>query len=158
MKKLVFLVLGILSGTLFGAITMGRYAGKKINRLTDMSDKHLTLFLMMDQWIKIKQQGKDVARYLKDKEYNNIAVYGMSYAGKTLVEELKGSEIQVKYGIDNRADPGYTEIDIMSLNNELKKVDAVIVTAITFFDEIERKLSKKINCPVISLEDILYGI
>lgn len=158
MRKSLIIILSVLAGAVFGAMSIGRYAGEKINKFANMADKHLALFLMMDQWVKIKQQGKNLAEYLKDKEYKNIAIYGMSYAGKTLVEELKGSEIQVKYGIDKNIDPGYTEIDIMPLDDELKKVDAVIVTAITFFDEIEEKLSKKVECPIISLEDILYRI
>ena len=29
---------------------------------------------------------------------------------------------------------------------------------VVFFDEIEEKLSMKIDCPIISLEDILYEI
>ena len=46
----------------------------------------------------------------------------------------------------------------MSIDDDLEEVDAVVVTAITFFDEIEEKLSQKIDCPIISLEDILYEI
>ena len=37
-------------------------------------------------------------------------------------------------------------------------VDSVIVTAITFYEEIKAELVLKIKCPIISLEDILYGI
>ena len=40
----------------------------------------------------------------------------------------------------------------------LETVDAVVVTAITFFDEIEERLSEKVDCPIISLEDILYEV
>ena len=46
----------------------------------------------------------------------------------------------------------------MSVEDELEEVDAVIVTAVTFFDDILEKLSQKLDCPVISLEDILYEI
>ncbi len=37
-----------------------------------------------------------------------------------------------------------------------RPVDAIVVTAITFYDEIKEELSRKIDCPIISLEDILY--
>ena len=40
----------------------------------------------------------------------------------------------------------------------LAEADAVIVTAIYNFDEIEEKLSDLIDCPIISLEDIIYEI
>ena len=44
------------------------------------------------------------------------------------------------------------------MEDDLKPVDAIVVTAITFFDEIKEKLSEKIDCPIISLEDILYEV
>ena len=40
----------------------------------------------------------------------------------------------------------------------LEAVDAVIVTPIFFMDEIEEMLSGKMDCPIVSLEDILYEI
>ena len=44
------------------------------------------------------------------------------------------------------------------MDDDLENVDAIVVTAITFFDEIAEKLEEKVNCPVISLEDILYEV
>ena len=39
---------------------------------------------------------------------------------------------------------------------ELPEVDAVIVTAVYEYDEIEKMLADRVSCPVISLEEILY--
>ena len=82
----------------------------------------------------------------------------MSYVGETLLGELKDSEIRIAYGIDQNADGIYTDVEIVSVDNDLEDVDAIVVTAITFFDEIEEKLSAKMSCPIISLEDILYEV
>ena len=82
----------------------------------------------------------------------------MSFAGETLIDELKNSAIEVVYGIDKRANSLYADVDIVSIEDSLEDVDAVIVTAITFFDEIEEKLSDKLDCPIISLEDILCEV
>ena len=123
-----------------------------------MSDKHLTLFLLMNQWVKVKQEGKNLSSYFMANGYKKIAVYGMSYMGETLVEELKESGVEVAYGIDKNADGIYADIDVVSMDDELKEVDAVVVTAVTFFDEIEKRLSEKVSCPIISLEDILYEV
>lgn len=75
-----------------------------------------------------------------------------------MVHELEDTEIHVMYGIDQNTDIDCDGIQVVSLENELKKVDAVVVTAITFFDEIKEKLSVKLECPIISLEDILYRL
>ena len=123
-----------------------------------MSDKHLALFLMMNQWVKVKQEGKNLSAYFEKNGYKKIAIYGMSFAGETLVDELRGSDVYVAYGIDQNAETIYTDVEVVTMENTLAEVDAIVVTAISFFDEIEEKLSEKIDCPVISLEDILYEV
>lgn len=105
-----------------------------------------------------KADGKDLASYFEKNGYTKIAIYGMSYAGQTLVKEVKNTGINVAYGIDNNPGLIDTDVDIVSMEDELERVDAVVVTAITFFDEIQEKLTGKMDCPVISLEDILYEV
>lgn len=137
---------------------MGKMTGSKVNDWKQMSDKHLELFLMMNQWVKVKQEGKHLASYFEKKGYKTIAVYGMSFAGETLVNELKGSGIQILYGIDQRGGSVYTDINIVTKEDTLAAVDAVVVTAISFFEEIEEELCRKVDCPILSLGDILYQI
>lgn len=158
MKKAIISVLSALTGVAVGAGAVGKITGENLSKSKAMSDKHLALFLMMNQWVKVKQEGKNLSSYFENKGYKKIAVYGMSYAGETLIDELKSSDITVAYGIDRNADSIYADVDIVSMEDELEPVDAVVVTAITFFDEIEEKLSAKIDCPIISLEDILYDV
>lgn len=158
MKKAVISILSTLAGVALGAGGVGKVSSDKIKKVQSMSDKHMALFLMMNQWVKIKQEGKSLAAYFETSGYKKIAIYGMSYAGETLANELMGTGVTVLYGIDQRADSIYTDIDIVTMDDDLENVDAIVVTAITFFDEIEEQLSEKIDCPVISLEDILYEV
>lgn len=158
MKKPVISILSALTGAAFGAGAVGKVSVDKTKKIQAMSDKHLSLFLMMNQWVKVKQEGKKLADYFAANGYKRIAIYGMSYAGETLLDELRETEITVAYGIDKNADSLYLDVDVVSMDDDLKKVDAVVVTAITFFDEIEELLSEKVDCPIISLEDILYEV
>ena len=158
MKNKVISVLSALTGVALGAGIVGKVTGKSLNKVRSMSDKHFALFQMMNQWVKVKQEGKNLALYFEKNEYKKIAIYGMSYAGETLVDELKDSSVTIAYGIDKNADSIYADIDVFSVDADLAPVDAVVVTAITFFDQIEEKLSEKLDCPIISLEDILYEI
>lgn len=128
---------------------------KSYEKSEKMSYKHLVLFLMMNQWVRLKQKGINIAEYFKKVGFYKIAVYGMSYVGETLLEELKGTEIEVVYGIDVKKDITGINVKIFSMDDFLEEVDAVIVTAITYFDEIQDKLSEKLNCPIVSLEDII---
>lgn len=158
MKKGILGILSFLAGAAGGAIGIKRMEDVKVRKARGYADKHLALFLMMNQWVKVKQEGKNLVAYFENNGYKRIAIYGMSYAGETLLEELKESEVQVVYGIDKRADGIYANLDVITIDEPLNKVDAIVVTAITFFDEIESLLSEKIDCPIISLEDILYDI
>lgn len=158
MKKGVIGALSLLAGGIIGAAGAGKAAGKKINAGYQMSDKHLALFLMMNQWVKVKQAGKKLSTYFEQNGYKRIAIYGMSYAGETLMEELRDTGIEVVYGIDKKAGSIYSEVNIVTMDDILEDVDAIVVTAITFYDEIEEKLSDKMDCPIISLEDILYEV
>ena len=156
MKKPIISILSTLAGAALGAGAVGKVSLDKTKKVQSMSDKHLALFLMMNQWVKVKQEGKGLA--VETNGYKKIAIYGMSYAGETLVDELKNTGITVAYGIDKRADSLYADLDIVSMEDGLGDVDAIVVTAITFFDEIEEQLLEKIDCPILSLEDILYEV
>ena len=158
MKKGMISVLSALTGTIAGAVTVKRAEDKKLKMVKGYADKHLALYLMMNQWVKVKQENKSIAEYLEKNGYRQIAIYGMNYVGETLLSELANTNIQVKYAIDKNADNIYADVDILSPEDDFDNVDVVIVTPITFFDEIEETLSEKLDCPIISMEDILYEI
>ena len=158
MKKVYISILCVVAGVISGAYIVGKNILKKLSEVRLISDKHLTLFILTVQWIKVKQQGKNVSDFLKEEGYENIAIYGMSYIGERLIDELKNTDINVVYGIDRNINFISSSIDLVSINDNLKTVDAIVVTAVTFFDEIYEEHTKKIDCPIISLEDILYII
>ena len=158
MKKSILAIMAAVAGAVIGAGAMGSKIVKEIEEKQKLSDKHLRLFKMMNQWVQIKQEGKSLADYFRENGYKTIAIYGMHYAGERLVDELKGTEIRVACGIDRNAYPIYSEIDIITKEDRIPDVDAVVVTAITFFDVIEEELSQIVDCPIVSLEDILYEV
>ena len=150
MKKGIVPALSAVTGAVVSAVAIGKTMVEKVEKASKMSDKHLALFQMMNQWVRVKQEGKNLSEYFEKNNYKKIAIYGMSYAGETLVEELKGTKTEVVYGIDRNADSIYSDVDIVSLEDNLEEVDAVVVRAFTF--------SEKVNCPILSLEDILYEV
>ena len=121
-----------------------------------MSDKHFNLFMMMNKWVRAKQDGRSMVSFFQKEGYKEIAIYGMSYIGETLVEELRNSDIKIKYGIDKNSDKIYCDFDVVVPNDHLDKVDVIVVTAITFFEEIECFLREMVDCPIISLDDIMF--
>ncbi len=155
MKKGVVSVLSLLTGIVAGAGTIIKMTGKKMDKAKGESDKFKDLFLMMNQWVNVKQEGKNLSAYFEKNGYKKIAVYGLSYAGETLLDELEGSEIEVVYAIDQRADFLNLDIEVFSPDDTLEQVDAIVVTPITSFSAIEEKLRGKVDCPILSLMDIV---
>lgn len=157
MKKGVVCIVSALAGGFAAAGMVGKVCGNQISEIRKTSDKHLALFFLMNQWVKLKQEKKMISTYFLEHGYKRVAVYGMSYVGKTLIDELKDSEVEIVCGIDRR-EGIYSELQVVSADEFCEKVDVVVVTAITFFDEIRQKIAEKTACPVISLEDILYEL
>jgi hypothetical protein len=151
------IIFAMLIGGIAGMFLTAKSDRKKTGQIQKMSEKHLALFLMMNKWVRVKQDGKKLTAYFTEHGYHKIAIYGMSYAGETLWNELKYSDIEIAYGIE-RLSGRYSYIDVLSMEESLPEVDAVVVTAVTFFDQIEQDLKEKVTCPVISLEEILNEV
>lgn len=161
MKKMIrysLFPIGIFLGAMAGAGVVFRKMVEEEIKWKEMADKHLELFLLMYQWVRVKQEGKNLISYFEKTGYRKIAVYGMGHVGKALLDEIKGSRVEIAYGIDKSAADIFENIEICNPDGSLEEVDAVVVTPVYFMNEIEETLSTKINCPIISLEDILYQV
>lgn len=156
MKKGIIGILSTTAGAAAGIFGMKRMMQKELDKKQELSNKHLALFKMMNEWVRVKQKGVQLSAGIEKRGMYKIAIYGMNYAGETLAEELKGSSIEIVYGIDKRAKNLFAEFPIVSMEEELEEVDGIIVTAITYYDEIEAELRTKVDCPIISLEDVIY--
>lgn len=151
-------ILGAAVGTGVGAAAATKTNKKNEQKYKQLADKHLALMLLLNQWLATKQEGKSILDYFRKNEIKSVAIYGMSYVGERVLNELKESDIEVKYAIDKNVEGIYADIEVVSPDEQLAEVDAVIVTPIFFFEEIEEMLSEKMNCKILSLEDILYEI
>lgn len=158
MKKGMIATLSALTGAIVGIAGTGKICIMNTNKVQNTSEKYLELFLLMNQWVKVKQEGKSIVDYLFHKGYKTISIYGISYAGETLFEEIKNSSIQIAYAIDQNADNICSEIKVLCPNDTLPLVDAIIVTPVYYFENIKEKLESKTSADILSLEDILYEI
>lgn len=156
MKKGFIAVISSIVGAIGAGVAVGMKESANTAKQKEFADKHLNILQNMNQWIILKQKGISLEPYFKEHKYNRIAIYGMSYLGERLLDDLKETEIEVAYGIDKNADNLYADVDIISPEDEFLPVDAIVVTATFYFDEICDNLQSKVSCPIISLEDVLY--
>lgn len=162
MKKRFGKVFSTVAGTIVGAVAGGTAAravsSKKMKEMTQKGAKVHQLYMAFDQWLRIRQEGKTLVEYFEQQDYKTVAIYGMKELGERLYDELEGSDITVRYIIDKNADLIYANVDVVTPDEKLDPVDVIVVTALYYFDEIEEMLSERVDCPIISLEDILYEV
>lgn len=113
-------------------------------------------FHLLNNWLKLKNEGKTLATFFHDNDFSVIAIYGMGALGERLYEELSGTEIKVAYAIDRLADKkSRNGLRIIPMEEELERTDVIIVTPIQDFEVIERQLELRTEIDIISLEDVV---
>lgn len=158
MKKGIISTLSFVCGGAAGISSVWSALSKKTKEAQKYADKHLAIMQVMNQWIINKQEGKSLVTFFEENGYKTIAIYGMSYLGERLEDELRGSGIKVAYAIDKNAENIYADVEVRDPKDVMDDVDAVIVTSVFFFDEIEEQLENVFDCPIISLEDIVQEV
>lgn len=122
-------------------------------------ERFQTHYWLLNHWLEIKNEGKSIASYFEDMGYHHIAVYGMAELGNRLMEDLEGSSVQIDYGIDRDISCSIARIDeVYYPDDDLPETGAIVVTPYAVFEEIRALLEKKVKCPVISLEEVVWSV
>ena len=111
---------------------------------------------LLHKWLENGVNAKKLIDYLKRQGCSSVAVYGLAALGERFIKCLEETDIEVKYAIDRRKANIKAEVPVYSMDDELPDVDMIVVTAIYDFKEIEEELSDKMECTIISLEQIIY--
>lgn len=156
MKKIfkIFKLIGIVGAVAIGIISYKK-KNEEVKKEKDQWLKMASYYMLFNKWMKLKEEGRNTEDYFIKNNIHNIAIYGYKELGERLYSELKNTPIEVKYIIDKNIDKVRAEIDVYSPDEELPEVDAIIVTATHFYDEIEDELSDLVECQIISLADVI---
>lgn len=156
MKKKLILKLSSLTLSLTGTYLIGKFLLSYIDSIEQKNSKFASYYYTCNQWIKNINKGIKLEKFFKNYGYQNIAVYGGGELGVRFCEELKNSDICIKYIVDH-CKVNFDGIPSKILSEPLEDVDIIIVTAIYDYDNIYDQIKKvKKNAKVISLEKILF--
>lgn len=156
--KIVMSLIGGIAGAVAGGVATSSVYLKKIDVAADKHKKIVSYYQLFNQWLMVRQEGKTLVEYFERNHYRTVAIYGMKEFGERLFDELRDSDITVKYIIDKNADAIYADVDVITPDSEMDPVDVIVVTATHYFDEIEEQLCEKVDYPIVSLEDILFEV
>lgn len=156
---IIGLVLGICLGGILSYKYLFKYFSKRVDRAEQMADKHLAIVNLLSMWLQNKEENLQIETYLKERNIKKIAIYGMSFVGERLYDELEKSDIEICFCIDKNANNIYKDVEIYAPEDNFDtNIDAIIVTAFTYFEEIENDLKLKVSAPIISVDDIIYSL
>ena len=117
--------------------------------------KWLIYYRLMLEWMKKKQNGKSISNVLRRYGFDSVAVYGMGDMAGILIRELSDDNIDVKYGVEKAFKGKRFGVDVFSLTDPLKEVDAIIITPIFYINEIKKDLSEKTEMPLICIDELV---
>lgn len=112
---------------------------------------------IMDQWLTLYEEGRNISDILKEENYYKIAVYGMGVMGVHLIDSLKNSGVEVIYILDEKSVEYCNGIVTKTLEDDLDVVDVVIYTNPCEKRDVIKKIKNKFSCKVISLADVVFS-
>ena len=157
-KSIGSISIGALAGLVIEECTIGQKRRATEKATADSLAKMQEFYELLLRWISVHQKGRKLSDYFKTNGYSSVAIYGMKELGEALQDEFRGSEIEVKYGIDRDANSIYSDIDVYRPEEAPDDVDIVVVTAIHYYDEIEDDLRARLSCKIVSLEDVIEEV
>lgn len=149
MKKGIIAVLSAAAGCVGGCLFGIEYMRKKPH-------KFQSYYNILLEWLAIKQEGSSIDSYFSTHNYHRIAIYGMGELGVRLLKELESSDIEVVCAIDKGIPCEEVNVEVKKPGEPVEDIDAVVVTATFAFWEIQKSVSEYLDCPVVSLEDVIF--
>lgn len=113
------------------------------------------LMQLFNKWLCLKEKGKTLQPYFGNKNYKDIAIYGLGMAGNHLLADLEKSSVKIAYGIDRLGNHLKYHFPIYTMDQELPTADIIVVSVIYDFDNIYKDLKGKFSGPIISLSEIV---
>ena len=145
-------------GIIGGWIFTERKLNEKIDKKEATIRKFKNYYDVTNAWVNLKNQGRNLEEYFVKNGWRRIAIYGMGELGNRLAEELKGSSITIEYSIDKNADSVFAETEVKRIDEELPDVDVIVVTPFFVYDEVEQALREVVDCPIVSIEDVVFSM
>lgn len=157
MKKNLFLLsLPIAMG--LGAVAMFLFDNARIKKERANGLRLDKYYRVLNYWLSVKISGRGLEEYFTENNYKKIAIYGLGELGRRVYEELWDTSIEVKYGIDKDAATATLGLDIVAIDDYLDDVDVIVVTPLFDYENIKKDLLKRIECDIVSLEDVICDL
>lgn len=120
-------------------------------------DKFLEMYILLDEWMKLREKGISISEFVFKMGHNKVAVYGRGRLGVRVANELQENGIQVVYFIDLNAESMKGNIQTI-LPDDIKSIDVPIIMTLVKDEALEVKkfLMEKGVRRIYLLTDIIF--
>ena len=117
-------------------------------------DKFKDYYHLLEQWMVILENGISFKEYFKKNNYQNLAIYGFGAIGRHFYNQLTGA-FDIRYIIDKSVNISSFGIPFYRPDDQLPKVDVIIVTVINEYKQIYFDLKKEFKGDIVSLSEVI---
>lgn len=122
--------------------------------LQSRADKFESYLNLLDAWMTLREDGVSLAERLQNLGIGKIGIYGWGIFGRHLARELENTSIEIVAIIDRNKNMIRPEYLSFFPEDALPEMDALIVTAYFFYDEI-KTIYKDVELKLISVESLI---
>jgi hypothetical protein len=127
------------------------------DKIKSNSIKFETYLNMLDAWMELRENGISLEKYFSNHGYTRIALYGYGIFARHLIRELRQSSVTIECLIDQQRDKIRCGVKTILPGDEPEDLDAIVVTAFHYFEEIRKQyVDKEVN--VVSMENIIKEV
>ncbi len=134
---------------------------EKYEKENELRIKNAIIIRNMEKWMLLLEDNISICDYFFDNGCKNIVVYGGSSIGRILIKEIEKTKgLSIACVMDKRAehirkDFEYPVIGLSDYNG-MTDIDMVVVTAISYFDQIQKELVRlRPEIPVVSIARVI---
>ena len=127
----------------------------------DRADKLKAISTLLEQWMAVYEEGKDLKCFFADANLKRVGIYGYGILGRHLHKVLVAYGIEVVCILDRKAESiaCHEERKELFLHpdtlTKAMEVECIIITAVDGIEEIERFLTDRHPATVVTLKEVL---
>lgn len=136
--------------------SLSEQENSEIEKLNRQCNKYRNFIKIFERMLNLKLNGKLVSRYISEKRYDKVAIYGLGIVGKALANVLEEEAVNVIYGIDrDKYQARFLKFPLYSLEKSLENVDIIIVTVEDDYTHIRKELESKTKAEIVNVGYLL---
>lgn len=116
---------------------------------------YVSYYRLLEKWMTLREKGGRAEQYFTSRGMKKIIIYGLGKMANHLLEDLKGSDINIVCAIDRNVINKYGEFPIITLEEKMPEADCIIITPVHEAEVIKKNLTGRTLLPIISLSEVI---